>query len=196
MYEEKHDLSNKLNENFTKENQNQDNMFLACNVAQEKQKDVWFLDLGCSKDMRGNIEMFSNLNESVKSEGTIGTNNKVSVMGKGKVIILTKKGENKYLSNIYFVPGLKHNLISIGQLMQKDYHIFFKNGECIIVDKFLSKQPIGKVKMTSITMFPLKIKLDLKEEDTQAQLSMDLQDERKVDVVTQTNFQVEVKDEN
>ena len=77
--------------------------------------------------MSGNIEMFSNLDESAKSEVTLGTDNKVFVMGKGRVNILTKKGEKKCISNVFFVPDLKHNLISIGQLMQKGYNVFFKN---------------------------------------------------------------------
>ena len=64
--------------------------------------------------MSGNIEMFSNLDESVKSEVTLGTDNKVFVMGKGRVNILTKKWEKKYISNVYFILGLKHNLIRIG----------------------------------------------------------------------------------
>jgi len=64
--------------------------------------------------MIGNIEMFSNLDESVKFEVTLGTDSKVFTMGKGRANILTNKGENKYISTIYFVTGLKHNLISIG----------------------------------------------------------------------------------
>jgi len=67
--------------------------------------------------MSANIEMFSNLDESVKSKVTLGTDSKVSVMGKGRVNILTKKREKKYISDVYLVPGLKHNLMSIGQLM-------------------------------------------------------------------------------
>eukprot|EP00253_Pinus_taeda_P036606 PITA_36606 len=68
----------------------------------------------CSNYMLANIEMFPNLDESVKSEVTLGTDSKVSVMGKGRVNILTKKGKKKYISDVYFVPGLKYNLISIG----------------------------------------------------------------------------------
>jgi len=41
----KYGISNKPSVNFTKENQNHDSMFLACNVAQEKQSDIWYLDL-------------------------------------------------------------------------------------------------------------------------------------------------------
>ena len=68
--------------------------------------------------MSGNIEMFSNLDESVKYEVTLETDRKVYVMGKGRVNILTKKREKKYISDVYFVPSLKHNLIRIRQLMQ------------------------------------------------------------------------------
>ena len=78
-----YDISKKPSANFIKENQNHDNIFLACNIAQEKQGDVWFLDSGCRNHMIENIQIFSNLDESVKSEVTLGTNSKVSVMGKG-----------------------------------------------------------------------------------------------------------------
>ena len=49
--------------------------------------------------MSGNIKMFSNLDESVKYEVTLGANSKVFVMGKGRINILTKNGEKKYISN-------------------------------------------------------------------------------------------------
>ena len=120
-------------------------MFLACNVAQEKQSDIWYLDSGCSNQMSGNIEMFSNLDESVKSEVTFGTDSKISIMGKGRVNILTKKGEKKYISDVYFVSGLEHNLMSIGQLMQKGYNVFFKTNVCTILDRPPSRQKIAKV---------------------------------------------------
>ena len=47
-------------------------MLLTCNVAQEKQEDVFFLDSGYSNHVTGNIAMFSNLDENVNSEGDNG----------------------------------------------------------------------------------------------------------------------------
>lgn len=113
-------------------------MFIACNVAQKSEKDIWFLDSGCNNHMTGNLEIFSSLDESVKSDVTLGNDNKVSVMGKGSVNIITKMGEKKYISDVYFVPGLKHNLMSIGKLIQKGYRVYFKNKECTILEKFPS----------------------------------------------------------
>jgi len=172
-------------------------MFLACNVAQEKHSDIWYLDLGCSNHMLGNIEMFSNLNENVTSEVTLGSDSKVFVMGKGRGNILTKNGEKKYIFDVYFVLGTKHNLMSIGQLMQKGYNVFFKNDVCTILDRPPSRQLIAKVQMIENRMFPLKIISDLQEKGAQAQLSMNSQENgRKGAVVTPVNFQAEVKDEN
>ena len=64
--------------------------------------------------MIGNIAMFANLDENVKSEVITGTNSKFSVMGKGRVSILTRKGEKKFVPDVYYVPCLKCNLLSIG----------------------------------------------------------------------------------
>eukprot|EP00253_Pinus_taeda_P022980 PITA_22980 len=56
-----HDMNNRTSENFTRENISQDNLFLACNMAEAKSEDVWFLDSGCSDHMTGSIALFSKL---------------------------------------------------------------------------------------------------------------------------------------
>ena len=83
-------------------------------MAEEKNEDIWLLNSGCSNHMTGNIAMFSMLDENVKSQVTLGIDNKVSVMGKGGVIFLTEKRENKSISDVYYVPGMECNILSIG----------------------------------------------------------------------------------
>ena len=158
-------------------------MLLTCNVAQEKHEDVWLLESDCSNQMKANISMFANLDESVKSEVTTGTKSKVSVMEKGRVKILTKKGEKKFVPDVYYVPAMKCNLLSIGQLVNKGYNVFFKNDVCKIMDIPPRKKFVVQVQMTSNRMFPLKNRTDLKEGGVLA-------------AVTQEVFQEEVKDEN
>ena len=109
-------------------------MLLTCNVAQEKQEDVWLLDSGSSNHMTGNIAMFANLDEEVRSEVTTGTDNKISVKGKGRVSIRARNGEHKFVPYVYYVPSLKCNILSIGQLINKGYNVFFKNDVCTIMD--------------------------------------------------------------
>ena len=110
---------NRQNANFSRENhsENSDSMFITCNSAQESSKEVWFLDSGCSNHMSGNKDMFANIDESVQSEIKLGDDKKVVVMGKGSIKFETKQGEKKHIPNVYYVPNLKHNLISIGKLL-------------------------------------------------------------------------------
>ena len=61
----------------------------------------------------------------------MGDDKKVAVMGKGSIKFETKQGEKKHIPNLYYVPHLKHNLISIGQLLQKGYKIYFENDACM-----------------------------------------------------------------
>ena len=77
-------------------------MLLAYNVAQESQNNVWFLDSGCNNHMTGNLEMFFSLGEIVKSNVTLGNDNKVEVKSKGNINILTKM----HSRNIYMISTL------------------------------------------------------------------------------------------
>eukprot|EP00253_Pinus_taeda_P015004 PITA_15004 len=89
-------------------------VLLTCNIAQDKQEDFWFLDSGCSNHMTGNIEMFANLDDNVKSEVTTRTDSKISVKGKDRVSNRARNGEQMIVPEVYYVPGLKCNLLSIG----------------------------------------------------------------------------------
>ena len=129
-----HDMNSRQNANVTRENSSHENVLLACNMAETHSEDIWFLDSGCSNHMTGNIALFSALNQNLKSEVTLGTDSKVSVMGKGEVKIFTKQGERKTIADVYYVPGMRCNLLSVGQLVQKGYNVFFENDVCTIMD--------------------------------------------------------------
>ena len=75
-------MRNSSSANITRENVSQDNVLLACNMAEANSEDIWFLDSGCSNHMIGNIALFSVLDQSVQSQVTLGTDSKISVMGK------------------------------------------------------------------------------------------------------------------
>ena len=177
-------MNNRKNANVTREEKNPKNVVLTCNVAQDRQDDVWFLDSSCSNHMTGNVVMFSNLDEDVKSKVTTGIDTKICVKGKGRVSILARNGEQKFVPDVYYVPGLKCNLLSIGKLINKGYNVFFKNDVCTIMDIPPSKKVIAEVKMTSNIMFPLNFNTELKGK------------RKNVATVTQEVFQQEVKDEN
>ena len=135
---------------------------LECNVVQESPHNIWYLDSRCSNHMIGNLNVFYILDNSVQTDVTLGNNVQVTILGKGSVDILTKQGESKYIPDVYHVEGLKHNFLSIGQLIQKCYRVYMEDDHCVIKDKRPSDQLIEKVPMTSNRMFPLRIVPDMK----------------------------------
>jgi hypothetical protein len=68
--------------------------------------------------MTRNKGLFEDLDASVKAQIKLCNDNIVKVMGKGAINVITNSGK-KTIPDVYFVPGLKHNLISVGQLTQK-----------------------------------------------------------------------------
>eukprot|EP00253_Pinus_taeda_P008514 PITA_08514 len=100
-----------------------------------------------------------------------------------EVKIFTKQGERKTIADVYYVSGMRCNLLSIGQLVQKGYNVYFVNDVCTIMDIPPSKRCIAEVKMTRNRMFPLRIRADLRNKNVIA-------------AVTQEAFQSVPKDEN
>ena len=52
---------------------------------------------------------------------------------------------------------MKHNLMSIVQLIQNGYKVMMENDKCVIHEKDGSKKLHAAVQMTKNTMFPLRI---------------------------------------
>ena len=135
--------------------QRANSMFLAFHTMNGPSASVWLLDSGCSNHMTRNKDLVANFDQSVKKELKLRTGKIVEVYGKGVVNILTKEGKPKIISEVYYVPSLKHNLLSVGQLTQKGYIVIFQCQECVIDDKPLSKKLIAKVQMMRNKIFPL-----------------------------------------
>jgi hypothetical protein len=58
----------------------------------------------------------------------------VKVEGKGAIEVETLSG-TKTLKNVLYVPKINQNLVSVGQLIESGYSIFFNDGVCDIKDK-------------------------------------------------------------
>ena len=72
-------------------------------------------------------------------------------------MVCTKQCEKKEIQNAYFPLGMKHNLMSVGQLIQNSYEVLMKNDKCVIHEKDGSKKILVVVQMTKNRMFSLKI---------------------------------------
>ena len=122
----------KRNTNYADLNQDE-MMLLMAHVEMQKSdgNDAWFLDSGCSNHMSGEYGMFTNLNETFQHSVKLGNNSRMQVVGKGNVKLVLN-GVVHVLSEVYYVPELSNNLLSIGQFQDNGLAVLFKGGLCKI----------------------------------------------------------------
>ncbi|TXG69126.1 hypothetical protein EZV62_004061 [Acer yangbiense] len=131
-------------------------LLMTYHVKKEPEPDVWYVDIGYSNHMCGSKSSFSSLIEGFHTTVSFGDCSTVNVMGKGDIQIKTKNGLQKQSPMFFYVPDLKSNLLSAGQLQEKGYIITIQNGACEIYDP--SRGSIAVVQMSSNRLFPLQIK--------------------------------------
>nr|XP_034931745.1 uncharacterized protein LOC118062152 [Populus alba] len=139
------------------ENKEEETLLMAFHTKNNiSEPDVWYLDTGCSNHMCGSKSFFSNLNEEFHTTVSFGDHSKVDVMGKGDIQIRTKKNTIETISNVFYIPDLKSNLLSLGQLQKKGYVTTIKNGVCEIYDPTRGLTPYQKnmvIGLPNITHF-------------------------------------------
>jgi transposase InsO family protein len=94
-------------------------------------EDVWFIDSGCSNHMTGNKKWFISLDENFSHAVKLGNNARMQVMGQGSVK-LRVQGRTQIVSNVFYVPDLTNNLLSVGQLLKKGLKVVMQKGTCKI----------------------------------------------------------------
>jgi transposase InsO family protein len=98
-------------------------------LNQSRREDVWFLDSGCSNHMCANKEWFSDLEEEFWQSVKLGNNSKMVVLGKGN-IRLQIAGVTQVITDVFYIPKLKNNLLSVGKLQERGVALLIQHGVC------------------------------------------------------------------
>ena len=94
----------------------------------------WFLDTGASNYMSGERRVFCELDTSVVGKVRFGDNSVIDICGRGIVFFKCKTDEHLILSQVYYIPKLKSNIISLGQLDESGNKIVIENSVMKIYD--------------------------------------------------------------
>ncbi|XP_074328428.1 uncharacterized protein LOC141666337 [Apium graveolens] len=124
-------------------------------MGSDESKGVWFLDSGCSNHMTGEKSWFIELDESFRHSVRLGNSTKMAVQGKGK-IRFEVEGITQVVTDVYYIPNLTNNLLSIGKLQEKQLTILIKNDVCKIFHH--QRGLIVETRMTSNRMFLINAK--------------------------------------
>ncbi|KAJ4716957.1 Retrovirus-related Pol polyprotein from transposon TNT 1-94 [Melia azedarach] len=146
--------------NYVEEkNQGDETVLLAYKDNSGGQENTWYLDTGASNHMCGKRSMFVELDESTNGNVSFGDDSKIAVKGRGNILIQLKDGRHQFIGNVYYVPNMKSNILSLGQLLEKGYDIHMKDYSLFIRDD--KGNLITKVKMSKNRMFSLNIQNDV-----------------------------------
>ncbi|KAL5556515.1 hypothetical protein UlMin_038751 [Ulmus minor] len=98
--------------------------------------------------------IFCNI-DKIKTKVKIGNGEFVDAIGKGTIAVDTKKGK-RYISEVLLVPNIAQTLLSVGQMIEKGYSLYFEGNSCTLYDKKDKTIIIARVKMQENRCFPIQ----------------------------------------
>ncbi|KAL4324324.1 hypothetical protein GQ457_11G019910 [Hibiscus cannabinus] len=101
-----------------------------CYKAKTSSANSWYLDSGCSRHMIGDKSRFLEFKSKSGGVVTFGDNSKGNIEGIGSI----GNHSSILIDDVLYVNGLKHNLLSISQLCDKGFNVFFESNGCKIIN--------------------------------------------------------------
>jgi hypothetical protein len=118
--------------NYVETHDNEEMLLMADSSSiNNSREEIWYLDSGYSNHMSGTKEWMHDYDDSFIESVKLGNDSKMAVMGKGNVK-MNIGGKLHIITDVY-IPGLSSNLLSVGQLQQKNLTLVFKHDMCQII---------------------------------------------------------------
>ncbi|GKE65569.1 retrovirus-related pol polyprotein from transposon TNT 1-94, partial [Tanacetum coccineum] len=90
---------------------------------------LFSVDSGCTKHMMGNLTLLCNFVEKYLGTVRFGNDQFAPIHGYGDLV----QG-NSMINRVYYVEGLNHNLLSVGQFCDVDLKVAFRKSTCFVRD--------------------------------------------------------------
>ena len=124
-------------------------------IESKIEENIWYLDNGASNHMTGHREKFTKLDESVAGQVKFGDGSVVHIRGKGSIQLLCKNGEERELKDVFFIPSLRSNIISLGQLSEEGNKVILDGDQLWVYDT--SGKLLMRVRRSSNRLYKLSI---------------------------------------
>jgi hypothetical protein len=118
---------------------------------------VWYLDSGASNHMTGARDMFSTLDESRHDTVHFGDGSIVNIQGSGTVVFECLTGDHRVLADVYFIPSLRSNIVSVGQLDENGCKITIEGGIMCILDR--ARKILVRINRTGNRLYTVRLQI-------------------------------------
>jgi hypothetical protein len=108
--------------------------------------------------MSGARSAFSEINFGVRGSVKFGDSSVMEIEGRGTILFLRKSGEHRRLSEVYYIPKLRANIISLGQMEEGGCTIVLKHRALCILDE--SDQLLTMVHRSTNRLYVLELKVE------------------------------------
>ena len=117
--------------------------------------DIWYLDNGASNHMTGDKRYFSSIDETISGKVRFGDDSRIDIKGKGTISFTDMNGEARKMMDVYFIPDLRSNIISLGQATESGCDIRLRGDDLTMHDqhgKLLVKANRSKNRLYKVRM--------------------------------------------
>ncbi|XP_050888750.1 uncharacterized protein LOC127093899 [Lathyrus oleraceus] len=120
-------------------------------------REEWYLDSGCSTHMTGRKDWFVQINQAAKSKVKFADDTTLSAEGVEDVLIGKRNGGHSRIKDVLYIPGIKCNRLSIGQLLERGYKIRLEEKFLRVLDS--NGMLILKAPMAANRTFKIELKV-------------------------------------
>lgn len=95
----------------------------------------WVLDTRASNHMTSSRAMLPQLDDGVCGSVHFRDGSRVQIQGMGSVVMQDRHRGHKVLTDVYYIPALRSNIISLGELEEKGFKYVGENGRICVFDQ-------------------------------------------------------------
>lgn len=130
-------------------------MFADLGPPEERGSQKWVLDTGATNHMTGSKEVFAKLDPQICGTVKFGDGSTTKIEGRGTIILNCKSGEHRALTGVYYIPRLKANIISVGQLDETGCRVVINNG--VLRVYYQSNRLLAKVEREASSLYYMEL---------------------------------------
>ncbi|GAU46479.1 hypothetical protein TSUD_177070 [Trifolium subterraneum] len=130
--------------------------FMLTTTDEAAESMIWYFNTGCSNHVTRNKSILTDFNKCLNTKIKLANGNFIAAEGMRNVVIQRSNGKKAVIENVLYVPGMKCNLMSVGQLLEKGFKVVLEDETLKLFDS--KKRLILKTAQSQNRTFKTQVK--------------------------------------